>query len=172
MALVLHGANYVAFKTEGELNGRCRGLARRAFLATSLLTLIVTPAAFVLRPPLLRSFAARAWGGVFPAAGHRWSCSDLVVSDASARRAQSGGFGSGTYLGYRNDSCILGQLGRSGCARRCQRSRWLRSRHVEVVGLQRTAHTKHAHRQDERPDEPYERHETLEPLAGPPVVGS
>src|SRR5205823_607503 len=65
-ALVLHGAHYLAFKTEGELNTRCRGLARRALLTTIGLTLIVTVATFVLRPVLLGSFVVRAWGVVFP----------------------------------------------------------------------------------------------------------
>jgi cytochrome d ubiquinol oxidase subunit II len=65
-ALVLHGAHYLAFKTEGELNARCRALARRALLVTAPLTLIVTIATFALRPALLESFASRPWGIVFP----------------------------------------------------------------------------------------------------------
>jgi cytochrome bd ubiquinol oxidase subunit II len=65
-ALVLHGANYLAFKTQDELNGRCRTLARRAAIATAVLTLVVTVATFGLRPVLLASFAARPWGSVFP----------------------------------------------------------------------------------------------------------
>jgi cytochrome bd ubiquinol oxidase subunit II len=65
-ALVLHGAHYIAFKTEGELNSRCRRVAQRAFLATALLSLIVTIATFALRAALLGSFAVRPWGVVFP----------------------------------------------------------------------------------------------------------
>jgi len=65
-ALVLHGANYIAFKTEGELNGRCRRLARGALLAVVSLTVLVTIATFALRPLLLGSFVVRPWGGVFP----------------------------------------------------------------------------------------------------------
>ncbi|HEX8966824.1 MAG TPA: cytochrome d ubiquinol oxidase subunit II, partial [Chloroflexota bacterium] len=58
-ALVMHGANYLAFKTEAELNQRCRDVGRLAFAATVLLTLIVTVATFALRPTLLSSFGAR-----------------------------------------------------------------------------------------------------------------
>ena len=65
-ALVLHGAHYVAFKTEAQLNTRCRRVAGRALVATAALTLIVTLATFALRPLLLGSFALRPWGVVFP----------------------------------------------------------------------------------------------------------
>ena len=65
-ALMLHGANYLAYKTEGSLNSRCRSLGVRAWLATVALTLFTTVATFLLRPVLLASFAARPWGVVFP----------------------------------------------------------------------------------------------------------
>jgi cytochrome d ubiquinol oxidase subunit II len=65
-ALVVHGAHYVALKTEGELNARCRRLARRGWWLTLLLTMLTTLATFVVRPTLLTSFAIRPWGAIFP----------------------------------------------------------------------------------------------------------
>jgi cytochrome d ubiquinol oxidase subunit II len=66
-ALVLHGAHYVALKTEGPLNARARGLARRAWMATAGLTILATIATFALRPSLLDRFRSSPWGLVFPA---------------------------------------------------------------------------------------------------------
>jgi cytochrome d ubiquinol oxidase subunit II len=65
-ALVLHGAHYVALKTEHSVNSRCRMLAGRAWVATTVLTLLTTVATFAIRPALLAGFAARPWGVVFP----------------------------------------------------------------------------------------------------------
>src|SRR2546428_9707237 len=66
VALVLHGANYLAYRTEGALNIHSRNLAVRAWLATLVLTIFTTVATFFLRPALLASFTARPWGVVFP----------------------------------------------------------------------------------------------------------
>jgi cytochrome d ubiquinol oxidase subunit II len=65
-ALVLHGAHYIAFKTEGSVNSRARALARRAWLATLVLTIFATIVTFTVRPGLFSSFVARPWGVVFP----------------------------------------------------------------------------------------------------------
>jgi cytochrome d ubiquinol oxidase subunit II len=65
-ALVLHGAHWIAFKTEGLLSAACRRLARRAWWVTVFLTVLTTAATFAIRPPLLASFAARPWGVVLP----------------------------------------------------------------------------------------------------------
>src|SRR3989441_11058776 len=40
--LTTHGANYIAVKTEGVLNARARRIARRAWVATLVLALLVT----------------------------------------------------------------------------------------------------------------------------------
>jgi cytochrome d ubiquinol oxidase subunit II len=65
--LSLHGANYIAVKTEGALNARARRIARRAWGATILLTALGTVATFWLRPALLDRFNDRPWGYLFPA---------------------------------------------------------------------------------------------------------
>ena len=66
-ALVVHGAGWVAVKTEGELNARARRAARIGWLALVALTAITTVATFSLRPGMLSSFSERPWGFVFPA---------------------------------------------------------------------------------------------------------
>src|ERR671913_2338212 len=67
VALVVHGAGWVAVKTEGELNARARRAARIGWLAVGVLTAITTVATFSLRPGMLSSFYEHPWGFVFPA---------------------------------------------------------------------------------------------------------
>jgi cytochrome d ubiquinol oxidase subunit II len=66
-ALVLHGASWVAVKTEGTLNTRARRAARIGWLAVVVLTAITTVATFSLSPGMLSSFYEHPWGFVFPA---------------------------------------------------------------------------------------------------------
>jgi cytochrome d ubiquinol oxidase subunit II len=95
-ALALHGAHYIAVKTEDLVNSRCRLLARRAWVATTVLTLLTTLATFAIKPALLTGFAARPWGVVFPLlavaglAAIRW----CHVHQLDGRSL----IGSGTYL--------------------------------------------------------------------------
>ena len=65
-ALVLHGANFLVARCEGEIESRSRVVAKRAWLATLALTGVGTIATVYVRPELLNSFAARPWGAVFP----------------------------------------------------------------------------------------------------------
>ena len=77
-ALVMHGAHWIAVKTEGALAARAWQIARGAWLATLLLTAGGTVWTFALRPVMWQRFAAQPWGFVFPllalgglaAAGH------------------------------------------------------------------------------------------------------
>jgi cytochrome d ubiquinol oxidase subunit II len=66
-ALVVHGAGWVAVKTEGELNARARHAVRIGWVAVVVLTAITTVATFSLTPGMLSSFSERPWGFVFPA---------------------------------------------------------------------------------------------------------
>jgi cytochrome d ubiquinol oxidase subunit II len=66
--LTLHGALWVAWKTEGPLEERCRRLAARAWWAVGILIVLITALSFLIQPQLAASFAARPWGYVFPAA--------------------------------------------------------------------------------------------------------
>ncbi len=66
VTLVVHGASWVAVKTEGELNARTRRASRIGWLALVALTAMTTVATFSLRPGMLSSFSERLWGFVFP----------------------------------------------------------------------------------------------------------
>jgi cytochrome d ubiquinol oxidase subunit II len=66
-ALVMHGANFLALKTEGALQARARRIVPRAWLATILLTALGTVATFFVRPGLLANFGTQPWGAALPA---------------------------------------------------------------------------------------------------------
>ncbi|HTU42002.1 MAG TPA: cytochrome d ubiquinol oxidase subunit II [Candidatus Aquilonibacter sp.] len=55
-ALALHGALYVAVKTEGDLQQRARAFAHRLWLAVLLLTLLSLPASVIARPDTLANY--------------------------------------------------------------------------------------------------------------------
>jgi cytochrome d ubiquinol oxidase subunit II len=63
----MHGAFWVALKTEGDLAARARRSARFAWLGVAVLTVLVTVASFAVQPQLSVSFAQRPWGFIFPA---------------------------------------------------------------------------------------------------------
>jgi cytochrome d ubiquinol oxidase subunit II len=65
-ALVMHGACFLALKTEGALQARARGIAARAWLATIALTALGTAATFFVHSELLTNFVTRPWGAAFP----------------------------------------------------------------------------------------------------------
>jgi cytochrome bd ubiquinol oxidase subunit II len=64
--LIVHGANYLAVKTENELNARSRRISRIFALATIALTVLATLATFWVSPWMLESFGARPYGYVLP----------------------------------------------------------------------------------------------------------
>ncbi len=64
--LVVHGSNFVAVKTEGELNARSRAISRRFTSATIALTVLATAATFWVSPWMLGSFGERPYGFVLP----------------------------------------------------------------------------------------------------------
>ena len=64
--LALHGALWVAMKTDGAMQGRSRDFASRAWMATVLLAALTTAASFSVQPLLGASFAERPWLAVVP----------------------------------------------------------------------------------------------------------
>ncbi|HVB65537.1 MAG TPA: cytochrome d ubiquinol oxidase subunit II [Nitrolancea sp.] len=64
--LVLHGANYIRVKTEGDVNARARSIARQAWVVTLALTLVATPATLWLRHSMFTRFNDHPWGYVLP----------------------------------------------------------------------------------------------------------
>jgi cytochrome d ubiquinol oxidase subunit II len=64
--LIVHGANFIAVKTENELNARSRRIARISTLALVVLTALGTAATFWVSPEMLSSFNERPYGYVLP----------------------------------------------------------------------------------------------------------
>jgi cytochrome d ubiquinol oxidase subunit II len=64
--LIVHGANFIALKTEGDLNARSRRISRRFAYATLALTMLATVATFWVSPWMLRAFNGRPYGYVLP----------------------------------------------------------------------------------------------------------
>jgi cytochrome bd ubiquinol oxidase subunit II len=66
-ALLLHGALWVAFKTEGDVALRARRLSKWTVWIVAALTAAITAASFWVQPTLAAHFSGHAWGAVFPA---------------------------------------------------------------------------------------------------------
>ncbi|GHP01007.1 cytochrome oxidase d subunit II [Reticulibacter mediterranei] len=64
--LVLHGANYIAVKTLDALHDQAQQIARWAWVATVLLSILATLATFFIQPLVYASFTQRPWGVIFP----------------------------------------------------------------------------------------------------------
>jgi len=64
--LILHGALWVRYKTEGIVNARAAAVSRKALLAVVGFTILITPLSFAVQPQLLKSFSERPWIAVFP----------------------------------------------------------------------------------------------------------
>src|SRR5205085_3340118 len=65
-ALLMHGANYIAVKTEGTVNERARRIARIGWLLTIPLAILASIATFFIQPQVYTSFTQRPWGIIFP----------------------------------------------------------------------------------------------------------
>ena len=66
-ALTLHGALWVALKTEGDVSARARLLASRIVWLVAALTAAITVASYRVQPSLATHFSGHMWGAVFPA---------------------------------------------------------------------------------------------------------
>jgi cytochrome d ubiquinol oxidase subunit II len=64
--LVVHGALWIALKTEGDLEARARRTAARAWWGLAASVILITFLSFHIQPHLQASFEARPWGCVFP----------------------------------------------------------------------------------------------------------
>ncbi len=65
--LALHGALWVAYKTDDILELRAQRVAGIAWYAVAGMTLIVTGATFRIQPQVLKNLSEHPWGFVFPA---------------------------------------------------------------------------------------------------------
>ncbi len=66
-ALTLHGALWVALKTEGPVHDRAQGLARSLWWAVLALTVVLTAITFSVQPGVPANLAHHPWGYIFPA---------------------------------------------------------------------------------------------------------
>jgi cytochrome d ubiquinol oxidase subunit II len=65
--LVLHGALWVALKTEGAVHDRSHRLARSIWWIVLLLTIVLTAITFKVQPEVPANLTTHPWGYVFPA---------------------------------------------------------------------------------------------------------
>jgi cytochrome bd ubiquinol oxidase subunit II len=66
LVLVMHGALWIALKTEHVLNLRARQFAACAWLGAAVMTVVITLITFHVQPHVPASLAARPWGYFFP----------------------------------------------------------------------------------------------------------
>lgn len=66
IALTVHGANYVAMKTEGEINRRARKVSGIAWVLLVLLTVLSLVATIYVRPQVLDNYKSGFIGYLFP----------------------------------------------------------------------------------------------------------
>ncbi|HUI81277.1 MAG TPA: cytochrome d ubiquinol oxidase subunit II, partial [Bryobacteraceae bacterium] len=66
LALAEHGALWIAYKTQGELERRARRAAANLWWGVLVLVVLITLASFSIQPHLKESFGLRPWGYVFP----------------------------------------------------------------------------------------------------------
>ncbi|MGF1471239.1 MAG: cytochrome d ubiquinol oxidase subunit II [Rubrobacteraceae bacterium] len=64
--LITHGANWIALKTEGELNARSRKISTNFAIATVVLAAIATPVTFWVSPWMIESYNRLPVGYVLP----------------------------------------------------------------------------------------------------------
>ncbi|MGA8036489.1 MAG: cytochrome d ubiquinol oxidase subunit II [Candidatus Acidiferrales bacterium] len=65
-ALAMHGALWVSLKTTGPVSNRSTRLAKYAWVAVILLTLVVSGLTFNVQPQVLQNFSRWPWGYIFP----------------------------------------------------------------------------------------------------------
>ncbi len=66
LTLTMHGALWVAYKTDGELHHRTLRYGRTSWWGVAAMTAVVTIATFAIQPQVPAGFQARPWAAVFP----------------------------------------------------------------------------------------------------------
>ncbi len=66
VTLTVHGAHYIALKTEGELHERSQRVALNAWWLLALMTVVSLAATLYVRPQVLDNFRLRLWGWIIP----------------------------------------------------------------------------------------------------------
>jgi cytochrome bd ubiquinol oxidase subunit II len=65
-ALTMHGALWVALKTNGDVSARASRIANQTWFIVALMTIVITISSFRLQPQLAVGLGSRMWGLVFP----------------------------------------------------------------------------------------------------------
>jgi len=68
VTLTVHGAHYIALKTEGDLNRRSQRVALVGWVALVLITAMSLVATLYVRPQVIDNFRLRPWGWFIPIA--------------------------------------------------------------------------------------------------------
>ncbi len=66
LAIAMHGALWVAYRTDGEPRGRGLNIARRIWPAVVALTIVDSALTFGVQPQIPANFARHSWGVFFP----------------------------------------------------------------------------------------------------------
>lgn len=66
ITLTVHGANYVALKTEGAVQLRARRLSQKGWWALVAMTILSLIATLYIRPQVIDNFKLRGWGWIIP----------------------------------------------------------------------------------------------------------
>jgi cytochrome d ubiquinol oxidase subunit II len=90
--LTFHGALWVVYKTEGDLNRRARHLSYQVWWAVAGFTVLTTIASFRLQPQIWKNFATHPWGFVFPAIAVAALIAGRVLADEFRAFLSSCGF--------------------------------------------------------------------------------
>ncbi len=67
--LTVHGANYLAMKTEGTVQQKSRSIARLGWWATTVTSLVAFAATLIIRPGVWSNYTHHLWGFFFPLLG-------------------------------------------------------------------------------------------------------
>jgi cytochrome bd ubiquinol oxidase subunit II len=67
--LTVHGANYLAMKTEGALQARARSIAGKAWWGVLLTSIVALVSTSSIRPEIWNNFTSHVWGIAFPLLG-------------------------------------------------------------------------------------------------------
>lgn len=67
--LTVHGANYLAMKTTGEVQQRSRAFGRRAWWGVLVTSIVAFGATWSIHPDIWDNYTAHAWGFIFPITG-------------------------------------------------------------------------------------------------------
>lgn len=87
-ALAVHGSLWIWLKLEGEVAARARSLASRAWIATGLLTALITAETWVIQPQVRTNLASHWWGWIFPlSAVAGWAGVRVFLGRGEARRS-------------------------------------------------------------------------------------